>query len=338
MSNITFRTQLLGVLTDFCSATALPFATPELIAELVVRLARYQEEGVRLAPIVYLTNEMDLIENMLPESEKLQIGTATPDLQGIEAMLKICAPLATGDWRIYGHVFNGDLSYGVFRGSSNPISVDIDTVIMSPHETTVVIKAHQVAEECVELFSSKGPRHHIFFNHKKDSSPPPLEFFESLIQSITFKVKEKQKDPVKGYLTRVLLGAMQNSHGCMIAVTNMKTVPKFLNNDGVQLADPIDFPGMIRDLQASNIPSAVLERKAELVSGMIGSDGITLFDERGRLLGYRFFVRSSPTTGVIGGARRRAFATVCRHLGRGLSAAFMQSQDGWTKFESKNND
>ena len=37
--------------------------------------------------------------------------------------------------------------------------------------------------------------------------------------------------------------------------------------------------------------------------------------------------------GVIGGARRRAFAALRAKIGKGLSAAFMQSQDGWTEFQ-----
>ena len=338
MTNITFRTQLLGGVTDFCNESALPLATTEILVELVVRLARYQEEGVRLTPQVYLTENIELLISMLPEGEKLLLGSTKADTSGIEEMLKICAPLATGEWKIFGSHCPEGMSYGVFRGSSSPISVDVDEVVISPHETAAVVKAHLVAEECVEILSSKGRQHHIFFNHRKDTSSPPLLYIQNLAQSIVEQVSEREKEAVLSFLTKVLIRTLFKSHGCIVAVTNMRRPPKFLSEDGVILNEPIDFRHIIDELKNKRISQAFLERKAELVHGMLCSDGITLFDERGKLLGYRCFVQVPRMSGVLGGARKRAFATLRNNLGRGISAAFMQSQDGWTEFERRNND
>ena len=104
------------------------------------------------------------------------------------------------------------------------------------------------------------------------------------------------------------------------------------------LNEPVDFRHMIDDLKNKRISQIFLERKAELVQGMLCSDGITLFDAQGKLLGYRCFVQVPPMSGVVGGARKRAFTTLRRQLGRGISAAFMQSQDGGTEFERNTND
>ncbi len=45
-----------------------------------------------------------------------------------------------------------------------------------------------------------------------------------------------------------------------------------------------------------------------------------------------------PEQNVIGGARKRAFITLSKKLGKGLCAVFMQSQDGWSDFKGKNDE
>ena len=92
---------------------------------------------------------------------------------------------------------------------------------------------------------------------------------------------------------------------------------------------------MVKALRHGDLSPDFLERKGNLLEGMLCSDGITLFDERGRLLGYRCFIQIPTKQEVVGGARRRAFGALCDHLGKGLSAVFMQSQDGWSDFRSK---
>ena len=251
-------------------------------------------------------------------------------------MLKICAPLATGEWKIFGHQQQNSIHFGVFRGSSNPISVGIDDIVLDEQGGANVIKAHQVADACVHIRSSSGSYHHIFFDNRKQDSPTPLLYVEKLVQSIVKCVDENEKEAVQSFLTKVFVATFLKSHGCILAVTNMMKPPKILSGDAVCLSEPIDFPALVRQLRSEkNVGpmSYALERRAELLEGMISSDGITLFDEHGRLLAYRCFVRVSRTSGVIGGSRRRAFATLQGHMGRGLSAVFMKSQDGWTDFE-----
>ena len=316
-------------------------ATPGILVDLIVRLVRYQEEGMRLFPRVYLTDNIDLLINMLPEGEKLCLSATTADSVGIEKMLKICAPLAVGEWNIFGHQCAERMNFGIFRGSGSPISVGIDEVVLTNQDDAIVIKAHQVAEECVQIANSKGSLHHVFFNDRKEDSLPPLRYIEDLVRSIAKRVDEDEKEATQEYLTKIFMAALPKTHGCILAVTDMNRSPKMLSDDAILLGEPIDFPSLIRKLKnEKNIDGSLylLEKKTEVFEGMIRSDGITLFDQYGRLLGYRCFVRISGKNRVIGGARRRAFGALKTHLGRGLSAAFMQSHDGWTDFEEMSNE
>ena len=274
---------------------------------------------------------------MLPDGEKLQLGTTTPTTDGIKDMLKTCAPIATRDWRVFGHNCADAMSFGVFRGSGSPIAVAVDDVLLAPPTNTSVIKAHQVADECVQIRNSEGTYCHILFDHRREDSPPPLQHLEDLLASITKRVDPTDKDTVQSYLKRIISEALLMSHGCIWAVTPMKSPPKVLR-DGVFFNEPIDFHNMIRGLKAGDLSLDFLDRKAEVVKGMLCCDGISLFDEHARLLGYRCFVSISRASGVIGGARKRAFAALKGRLQRGLSSVFIQSQDGLTEFESKDDD
>jgi hypothetical protein len=101
-TNITFRTQLIGGVAEFCSESELPlFAKALHLVELIVTLARYKEEGVRLIPQVYISNDVGAMTTMLPDGERIKIGTTDADVMGIKEALKKTAPLATDGWSVY---------------------------------------------------------------------------------------------------------------------------------------------------------------------------------------------------------------------------------------------
>lgn len=335
--NITFRTQLLGGVAEFCAACKLPlFANPLNLVELIVALARYKEEGVRLNPQVYVTRDIRSLTAMLPDGERMKVGDAEANAKGIREALKKTAPLAMDGWSIY--LEDQDrIEYGVFRGSGNPLSVAIDDIVLKDIDPLSVVKVFGIAEECVEVRASNGDYHHVFLDHRKDDTPPPLQYLDRLVSAITAKSGSDSKEALSSFLKKLLFTSMRESHGCIIAVTNMARAPAFLSQDGVILENSIDFYDLVGQLRKGSIDSTVLSNKGALLKGMLNSDGIILFDHRGRLLGYNCFVKVKHEAGVVGGARRRAFAALGTKLNKGLSAAFMQSQDGWTEFVGENN-
>jgi len=336
--NITFRTQLLGGVSEFCQQSNLTLISNTLhLVELIVLLARYKEEGVSLCPKVYLTNGMDTLSSMLPEGERIKIGITSQDAKGIKLAIKKCAPLANGGWLIYIQDGVNNIEYGLFKGSGNPISVLVDDVLMGENDGIIVVKVFQVAEDCVEIKANNGLQHYVFLNHRKEESPPPLQFLDKLVSEITSITPEQEREPLISFLTRLLFETLRQSHGCIIAVTNMNKPPKFLSHDGVILEHPIDFVNLITELKKGQISSSCLESKGSLLQGMLNSDGIILFDNKGRLLGYNCFVKVSHKNDINGGARKRAFDALKNKVGSGLCAVFMQSQDGWSEFRSVEN-
>lgn len=330
--NITFRTHLIGSVTEFCQKSKIGILSNALnLVDLIVRLARYQEEGARLFPSVYITDSIEKIIEMLPNAERLKIGNAAKDSEGLKQALKKCAPMANGGWLVYVHEGNEQLEFGIFKGDSNPTALMVDDVIMTPSDDMSIVKVFQIADDCVEVMANNDELHYVYLNHRREEDPPPLQHFENLVNQITSEVSEN-KESVASLLRRVLNESLIKSHGCIIAVTNMGRAPKVLSKDGVILDQPIDFEELIRDFKRGIIPQSLVDSKSEVLSGMLNSDGIVLFDDQARLLGYNIFISVNQSNSIIGGARRRAFETLKKIKERGLVAVFMQSHDGWSEF------
>ena len=314
----------------------MPLATPEVVADLVVRLARYREEGTDLAPEVYLTENIDDLVRMLPGGEKVPLAKTSRNGDGIERILKISAPLATGDWKVYGHETSDELDFGVFRGSPSPVSVDVDDIAMGEQQRLATVKVHRVANECVQIRSSEGTEHHIFLDASKQGAPPPLRHLEDLVARIVRSAPAQDWEAVQTLLNRAFSTALGEAQGCIVAVADGKDSHDFVTNDSVLLTEPIDVASMVSSLRNSPDPVDPLSKinsAIDLVKGMVCSDGVTLFDDRARLLAYRCFVQIPDESTASGGARSRAFSALTDRLGQGLSAAFMQSHDGLTRFE-----
>jgi hypothetical protein len=336
--NITFRVPLLGGLTDFCHESGMSIINnPEHLVELIVLLAKCQEEGLHLFPRVYLIEDVGLIKRLLPGSEFLRISSREnkPIIDTLQAAIKTCAPLANMDWSIYLHASSATcIEFGIFRGCVTPFAVVADDIIMGESPSRV-IKLHKIATDCVEVQSNNGHINYILLNHGKEENIPKLRDFSNLIFSMTKDINQ-YKQETTNYLWRTLDDSLKKCHGCLIVVTESRTVPRFLK-DGISLEQSLDFNKLITKAKADVREFLTLNSTGSLVGGLLNTDGITVFDTRGRVLGYNCFVKSSRSSSGIGGARRRAFNTICERIERThsskITSVFMQSQDNFTLYK-----
>ncbi|MBI1390955.1 MAG: hypothetical protein GC154_21195 [bacterium] len=336
-SNITFRSHLSGSVNDFCQNSKLKLLrNPATLANLIIRVANHYEEGSRLFPCVYLTDNIEEMLNMIPGAESLKIGYVKKDSDWITCSLKKCSPLAKGGWLIYISETSERIDYGLFIRSGKPTSMLVDDGIMTQNEDANIVKVSQVANNCIEIKSNNGGSHFIFLDHQKDDIPPPLKNLDDLVEAITSKVKNNFRENVIRYLKRILHESLIESHGCIIVVTHMNRVPKALSNDGIVFEEPIDFVELFENFDKGIISQSEIENKCFLISGMLNSDGIILFDNKARILGYNIFVNTNKEASATGGARRRAFDSLKNSKNIGLSAVFMQSHDGWSEFSGGN--
>ena len=121
-------------------------ATATTLTSLVVALADLREEGNVLIPEVYLCEEIDATLKLLPIKEALPIGEQDEPSKAIAEALKKCAPLAIEGWCIYVAQNQDKYSFGLFRGSSSPLSIAIDQTLLSgPRETIPLVRIARTA-------------------------------------------------------------------------------------------------------------------------------------------------------------------------------------------------
>jgi hypothetical protein len=339
--SISFRASLVTNALDLTQKMGWHCArTPQLIAGIVSQLAVYTEEGVAMTPSVFICNSVERLVQLagvgefIPLSGEIELESAGPKL------LKAAAPLCSGNWRIYvERLANGErCKYGVFCGSSDPSSLTIDEVLLDEYdEDFPVIRITQSATNKVEVRTSAGDGIEFRFNNDPDVSELKTHQHIELLSGAISKNSGPLSDRFVGYIDRILSIAIKNSHGTLIAVVPASgpALPEKLA-DIVALEQPLPLYDRFQmHIEEGKTAASVsrLQAASELVSGFIGSDGITVFNDAGYVLGYRAFIHSD-TSGkpANGGARSRAYEAMKALIGTDLVAAFFRSQDGRTEF------
>lgn len=339
MTHIDLHSTLLDSTKSFC-AESLIFTCPDeqnaALTELVFNISRYQEEGTKLHPKVYLTNNLQLALKMLPGQDSMQIGSENNLPNAIKAALKKCAPLANSGWCIYIAQEESSVQYGIFRGDINPIAISIDETILASDVPYKTIKIHQITPDRVEVRSNQGSTLYISLSPSSSTHPATQSQLSQLVCHLTREVT-KHKEFVEKVLTNALSEAIKKSHGCLIAVTNDEEIPDTFNGDGIQLSPTIDFQKLVSLCVNEDKEAGALISFSHILENMLNTDGIVIFNQKAQLLGFNFFIQSSHANS-FGGARSRAFDALCSHLNTKLCAAYMQSQDGLTQFKGADNE
>lgn len=335
--NVTIRKQLMGELVDFSKSSQLgDLAEIELLAKLVVLLSQYEEEGVALRPEVYLCSNVHDLLKLVTNSAVVEIGKAATAPEAAREALKRCAPLCIGGWNMFVQASKSSFCYGVFRESLSPLAISVDQTIFesgSLPPDLKVIKLQQIAKNCVSLRNHCGDWHNIFLTDARDDSASPDEYFANLTSCVCKTADIEISESLQSFLKKSLREAVSWSHGTLIAVANGDELPAFLT-DCVILLPPIDLANAVALARENAFELLTLSSYAALIKGMISCDGITIFSNSGKVLAYCGFIKppAENATARVGGARTRAFDALCSHLGTGLDAVLVRSQDGWTQF------
>lgn len=339
--SVSFRSHLQSNVVDLIREVNWHCGrTSQLIAGIVSKLAAYTEEGVALAPSVFICNSIAELLQRAGMGEHIPLSPSIPMESAGSKILKAAAPLCRDNWRIYvERSATGDTcKFGVFCGSSDPSSLTVDEVILDDFSIEFpIVRIAQSATNKVEVRTNAGNRIEFRFNDDEDVIELKSQAqIRSLASAITVDV-EAEPDVFTGLVERLLFSAIRGSHGCLIAVIPSLGggYPAALQ-DAVWLSSPLDlFQRFRRHVDEGRTAASVsrLQSAAELVSGFISSDGITVFNQSGVILGYRAFIHNDVTGAPVdGGARSRAYAAMCGLVGTDLNAAFFRSQDGRTEF------
>lgn len=293
-----------------------------------------------MAPSVFICSSVARLVQLAGVGEYIPLAEDIPIESAGPKLLKAAAPLCSGQWKIYiERSANGELcKYGVFCGSSDPTSLTIDEVVLDEYdEKFPVIRITQSATNKVQVRTSAGDEIEFRFNNDQDVAELKTHEHTRLLSYAISKSSGPLSDRFSGYVERILSAAIKDCHGTLIAVVpgNGSALPEKLA-DIVKINPPFHlYERYQMHIEEGKTAESVsrLQAASELVAGFIGSDGITVFNEAGYVLGYRAFIHSDTGEKPSdGGARTRAYESMKLLVGSDLKAAFFRSQDGRTEF------
>ncbi|WP_026968032.1 hypothetical protein [Algoriphagus terrigena] len=338
---ISLRSVILGETVSFLEAEGMEcLITQNGIVSLVNQLVNYREEGKDLFPKVYIVDDMNLIIKSLPMSQHCYIGQGDKTKETMLRALKKCAPLTEADWAIYIQRNEDNFSFGVFRAGTSLLSVSIeDFLINNGTDELKVILLHQISDKLIEIKGVKNEPLMISFGGREETSRSPIESQSEFIKTIVRHVDASIREQTSNFFKKVFNEILKIGHGTLACtISGSKSlVPKRLE-DGIILRERIDIPEIIKellekdDLQANS----KLNGFFTIIVGMMESDGITVFTDRGEVAAYNVFVKhpeSIAKTNTSGGARSRTFLTLCKLIGKGIESVYIQSQDGKIEIE-----
>ncbi|WNG46505.1 hypothetical protein F0U60_22095 [Archangium minus] len=334
---LSFRHLLSDAVCSFLNEAGLGSAqVGDPLSELVVTLSRYREEGEPLFPVAFMGDDLEGMLRVLGGSDPVAIGTGPRTRETIQRALKQCAPLGQGRWwSLYVLLVPEGFAYGIFRTEPFPlVETPLERMRRAGDGSLRLVGVLQLAENVIELRGLGGLYRHIFLSGARAEVTLPTVAMDELALGLTASVKEPARSLTRDFYRRVLFEAMQASHGTLVAVLpkGREGSPMFV--DGVLLAEPIDMVARVmRYHESPDVAAAsAVSSAAQLLRGMMATDGITVLRSDGHILGYNVFIRHPESLirepARVGGARRRTYEVLCAWVGRELTTAFFRSQDG----------
>jgi hypothetical protein len=340
---LSFRHLLTEAAERFLDEAGMPCAlTADALSELVVTLSRYHEEGASLFPMAFVADDLPSMLELVGGTEPIAIGTGPRSRATVQRALKQCSLLGQGRWwALYLLRVPEGFAYGIFRTDPFPLlETPMERLRRLGSRASRVVGVLQLAENVLELCTGDGLSRHVYLSGARADSSPPTAALEDLAHAATRDVAPLLRQVARSFFHRVLFEVMQGSHGALVAVLPRERARSALFVDGIILDEPVDTVACIARYLAKpeDATASAVRAGAQLLRGMMSTDGVTVLRSDGCVVGYNVFVRHPESLSpepVVGGARRRSYEVLCAWLGTELSAAFMRSQDGAVAFRQK---
>lgn len=307
------------------------------ILELINLISDYYEEGQKLYPEILIVTDWDYFKSISNREIIInEVELITPEFSNI---LKLCAPLAVGNWNIVIEVKSNRLKYGLIDAEIIETSPSLyeQTVgrlgVIQPDYSLAYIK--NIGSKTVELIGQKTrlivSLDLIEYNFEENND------IQNICDEITSKCKDDLKGTINTFIAKTINEAIRIGHGNLIAVVDdsdeVISVIKQKFPDCIYLDTPIDFQEFIHncEIEKSNDSSVNLISHSKILISMLNHDGITILTNTGKIIGYHMFIpKIEGDIDVIGGARTRAFQSMINS--QKFSSCLYKSQDGKSKY------
>jgi NTP pyrophosphatase (non-canonical NTP hydrolase) len=317
----------------------------DLLAELVILLSNYHEEGVQLFPVVYMTDDLNSILQRLDGKDPIAIGHGPRAASTIRRAFKQCAPLAEDrEWAIFVECSGDVLRYGIFRADQSPLNPTTFERLRQCACPEVKLLGLTRLGNFIEIRSVTGKRKYIDLAGGTEGAKNPPKLVREFVEVASEDAPQNLRAPLQAFYYRLGIDILHSTHGTLVAVIREGEEIPSIFWDGTLLEPKIDLiGGILKHLDANDAESLrKLSDWSALLRKMTRMDGITVIDTAGAIVGYNCFIQNSVLeklelqqkkgSDTIGGARRRAFEVLCAHVGEKLLGVLYKSQDGVVDF------
>jgi len=335
---ISFRHYLQNGIIPFASDFTESKIVSDLLTEFVVVLSNYQEEGVHLYPVIFISEDLSSILTTVGGSDSITIGSGPKARETVQSAFKECAPLAEGrGWAIFTVLMEDEIIYGIFRTDQSPLNpTPFERLRRSTSAPRRVIGLTRMGGGFIELRSDQGKYKYIDVTGSHEETNNPSKLIRAFVKLATQAAPEDFKAKLQSFYYRVGIDLLHSGHGALIAVSHKNEEMPAIFRDGILLEPKIEILVDIEKLITlkDNDSFQRLVAKNQLLRKMAFMDGITVIDTAGSILGYNCFIRNSALerkskkSHTIGGARRRAFDVLSGYVGENLAGVLYKSQDG----------
>jgi hypothetical protein len=308
--------------------------TPLGILESINLISDYHEEGVPLFPEIIITNSLDFFKTI--PNKDIVIAEGILSVDEFKKAIKLCAPLAIDNWIIFIEISGNTIKYGLVSAEMTETSLSIynQTVgeLKVEYDNTTIAYIRNIGQKTVELV---GLKNRLVVSLTLDApSETSFKEIQSISQSIAENCEKNYKQQIAIFFEKTITSALRIGHGNLIGIIEHsdRTIVEIADKEknGTYLPSHINFEQLIIEAETdkSNETSMNLKSFASILKAMLNHDGITIFTNKGRLIGYHLLISTHEKKGqnIIGGARSKAFASMenCNLF----KSCFYKSQDG----------
>ena len=315
-------------------------------------ICNYEEEGVKIKPNVLIFTNIDELLPSITDRYFLSIYTDDSNGKSFEKKMKSLIPFCKNGWYVYINVKETALEYGVCRSFSGPIGLTINQVLLDNINSVESIPNLGIV--CIEIISNyeisvAGLRKNkliIDFRLTKVELLEIDETYESLAIDISSStsLEDNRKEDIKKGFKKIFKTAYKKIHGtiCLIVESDYEFPNEHLS-DGIWFDTPIKLSDTLVELLSGASDISLSEKYYSLTGlfiEMLNTDGITIIDNSGYIRGYNVFINQSniDTSGVVGGARKRAAYALKNCGDPKFIGVYFQSQDGYFEYEGVKKD
>lgn len=310
------------------------------------KMSSYEEEGVKLKPNIFFTNNIKDVMRAVPQSYHITLFEDNDETH-FNARMKSLIAFSKHDWNIFVNIEHEKYTYGVCKTLN---SIKEKSFLHTALNSEILKTKHQNGDHflfLLEAFSSHlislrsiaGSRLNISLSLSTVSTKSFEEVIKDFVDASFSKLRTtpKKLKEIKTLYQNIFESAFKNIHGAICVVVDKEYEDKGFLSDGIWLKEPIEFSKLF--LQTKSYSESKLLAISELFIDMLNYDGITVVDNAGRIRAYNVFIEANlnRVKAIVGGARKRAAYTIINSRRKHIIGAYFQSQDGEVFFERVNN-